>query len=557
MPDPLEQLRVTIRSVADSLRDGAPGSIAPTLERPPDPELGDYSTNAAMLLAPARGQQPREIAERLREELDGMLGGSAERIEVAGPGFVNVFLTDRWHRESLAALLDAGDAFGRGTPERPEQVLVEFVSANPTGPLTAAQGRHAGYGDSLARLLALAGHRVGREYYLNDTGGQVRRFAESIAARMRGLEPPDEGYQGEYVAELAEELSVAGADPGDLNDLAHRGIQAMRERIEATLDRFGVRFDSWFSERSLHAGGELERSIEALRARGHVYESEGAIWLRTTAFGDDKDRVLIRSGGEPTYFAADIAYHRDKLERGADRLVDPLGADHHGYVARMRAAIEALGGDPERFEAPLIQFVHLVEGGGRAQMSKRRGDFVTLDELIDDIGADAARFLMLQRSHETAVDLDLELARRQSQDNPVYYVQYAHARIASILRKAVADGRAPAAAGDGGADQATLAEAARAEGALGAQAEPVERALIRRLLEFPAEAAGAAERRAPHRLVAYATATAADFHAFYRDCQVVGAPDGLEQARLAICVAAKRVIARTLDLLGVGAPERM
>jgi arginyl-tRNA synthetase len=557
MPDPLEQLRVTIRSVADSLRDGAPGSIAPTLERPPDPELGDYSTNAAMLLAPARGQQPREIAERLREELDGMLGGSAERIEVAGPGFVNVFLTDRWHRESLAALLDAGDAFGRGTPERPEQVLVEFVSANPTGPLTAAQGRHAGYGDSLARLLALAGHRVGREYYVNDAGGQVRRFAESIAARMRGLEPPDEGYQGDYVAELAGELSAAGADPGDLKDLAHRGIEAMRERIEATLDRFGVRFDSWFSERSLHAGGELERSIEALRARGHVYESEGAIWLRTTAFGDDKDRVLIRSGGEPTYFAADIAYHRDKLERGADRLVDPLGADHHGYVARMRAAIEALGGDPDRFEAPLIQFVHLVEGGGRTQMSKRRGDFVTLDELIDDIGADAARFLMLQRSHETAVDLDLELARRQSQDNPVYYVQYAHARIASILRKAVADGRAPAAAGDGGADQATLAEAARAEGALGAQAEPVERALIRRLLEFPAEAAGAAERRAPHRLVAYATATAADFHAFYRDCQVVGAPDGLEQARLAICVAAKRVIARTLDLLGVSAPERM
>ncbi len=557
MPDPLEQLRVTIRSAADALGDGAPGSIAPTLERPPDPELGDYSTNAAMVLAPARGAKPREIAEQLRDRLDGMLQGSADRIEVAGPGFVNVFLTDRWHRESLAALLDAGDAFGHGTPERPERVLVEFVSANPTGPLTAAQGRHAGYGDSLARLLALAGHRVEREYYLNDAGAQVRRFAESIAARMQGREPPEEGYQGEYVAELAEELSAAGADSGDLDDLAQRGVDAMRGRIEATLDRFGVRFDSWFSERSLHAGGELERSVEALRARGHVYESEGAIWLRTTAFGDDKDRVLIRSDGEPTYFAGDIAYHRDKLERGADRLVDPLGADHHGYVARMRAAIEALGADPECFEAPLIQFVHLVEGGGRAQMSKRRGDFVTLDELIDDIGADAARFLMLQRSHETAVDLDLELARRQSQDNPVYYVQYAHARIASILRKAVADGRAPAAGGGGGADEAALVVAAGAEGALGAQAEPAERALVRRLLEFPAEAAGAAERRAPHRLVAYATATAADFHAFYRDCQVVGAPDGLEQARLAICVAAKRVISRTLDLLGVSAPEHM
>jgi arginyl-tRNA synthetase len=555
MPDPLEQLRVTIRSAADSLRDGAAGSIAPTLERPPDPELGDYSTNAAMLLAPARGLKPREIAERLREELAGLLGGSVDRIEVAGPGFVNVFLTDRWHRESLASLLDAGDSFGRGATERPERVLIEFVSANPTGPLTAAQGRHAGYGDSLARLLTLAGHRVEREYYLNDAGGQVRRFAESIAARMQGSEPPDEGYQGDYVEDLARELSEAGADPGDLEDLARRGVEVMRARIEATLDRFGVHFDSWFSERSLHEGGGLERAIEALRARGHVYESEGAIWLRTTTFGDDKDRVLIRSDGEPTYFGADIAYHRDKLERGADRLVDPLGADHHGYVARMRAAIEALGADPDRFEAPLIQFVHLVEGTARAQMSKRSGEFVTLDELVDDIGADAARFLMLQRSHETAVDLDLELARRQSQDNPVYYVQYAHARISSILRKAVADGRAP---GDGdGVDEAVLTEAAASEAALGALAEPAERALVRRLLEFPAEAAGAAERRAPHRLVAYATATAADFHAFYRDCQVVGAPGGLEGARLAICVAAKRVIARTLDLLGVSAPERM
>ncbi|MEK6326608.1 MAG: arginine--tRNA ligase [Actinomycetota bacterium] len=557
MPDPLEQLRVTIRSAADSLRDGVAGSVAPTLERPPDPELGDYSTNAAMLLAPARGLKPREIAERLREELGGLLGASVDRIEVAGPGFVNVFLTDRWHRESLAGLLDAGDAFGRGAPERPERILVEFVSANPTGPLTAAQGRHAGYGDSLARLLALAGHRVEREYYLNDAGGQVRLFAESIAARMQGREPPEGGYQGEYVAELARELSAAGADPGDLDDVARRGIEVMRGRIEATLDRFGVRFDSWFSQRSLHGAGGVERSIETLRARGHVYESEGAIWLRTTAFGDDKDRVLIRSDGEPTYFGADIAYHRDKLERGADRLLDPLGADHHGYVARMRAAIEALGADPDRFEAPLIQFVHLVEGKARAQMSKRSGEFVTLDELIDDIGADAARFLMLQRSHETTVDLDLELARRQSQDNPVYYVQYAHARMTSILRKAVAEGRAAATAGDGGVEEAALTEAAASVEALVAQAEPAEKALVRRLLEFPAEAAGAAERRAPHRMVAYATATAADFHSFYRDCQVVGAPAGLEPARLAICVAAKRVVARTLDLLGVSAPERM
>jgi arginyl-tRNA synthetase len=556
MPDPLEELRLAVRAAADSLRDGAPGSVAPALERPPSPELGDYSTNAAMLLAPVRREAPRELAERLRDELGARLGGSAERIEVAGQGFVNVFLADRWHRESLAALLAAGD-FGRGAPERPERVLVEFVSANPTGPLTVASGRGAAYGDSLARSLELAGHQVEREYLLNDVGGQVRLFAESIAARMEGHEPPDDGYSGEYVVELADRLVAGGADPSDLEDLARRGTEEMRRRIEATLDRFGVRFDTWFSERSLHEKGRIEESLDDLRARGHVYESEGAVWLRTTEFGDDKDRVLIRSGGQPTYFAADIAYHRDKLRRGAGRLIDPLGADHHGYVPRMRAAIEALGQDPHVYEAPIIQLVHLVEGGMRAQMSKRRGEFVTLDELVEDIGVDAARFFMLQRSHDTTLDLDLELARRQSQDNPVYYVQYAHARIASILRKAVEEGRAPAGGEDGRADEGALTRAGAAEVALAAAAEPAERGLVQRLLELPGEAAAAAERRAPHRLAAYATAAAADFHAFYRDCQVVGAEEGLESARLALCVGAKRVIARTLGLLGVSAPERM
>jgi arginyl-tRNA synthetase len=404
-------------------------------------------------------------------------------------------------------------------------------------------------------LLELAGHEVEREYLLNDVGGQVRRFAESIAARMQGREPPDDGYRGEYVAELAGDLAAAGADPADLEGLSRSGTEAMRERIEATLERFGVRFDTWFSERSLHEGSKIQEAIEQLRGRGHVYESEGAVWLRTSELGDDKDRVLVRSDGEPTYFAADIAYHRDKLERGAERMIDPVGADHHGYLPRMRAAIDALGHDPDMYEAPIMQFVRLVEGGERARMSKRKGEFAALDDLIDDIGVDAARFFMLQRSHDTALDLDLELARRQSQDNPVYYAQYAHARIASILRKAVAEGRAPA---DGGvADEEAVAKAAAADGALAAPAKPAERALVRQLLELPAETGGAAERRAPHRLVAYATASAADFHAFYRDCQVVGAPDGVEQARLAICVAAKRVIARTLELLGVSAPEQM
>jgi arginyl-tRNA synthetase len=421
-----------------------------------------------------------------------------------------------------------------------------------------ASGRGAAYGDSLARLLELAGHDVEREYLLNDVGGQVRRFAESIAARMEGREPPEDGYTGEYVGELAEDLAVAGVGPGDLDEIARRGTAAMRDRIEQTLTRFGVGFDTWFSERSLHDAGKVAGTVEALRARGHVYDSEGAVWLRTTSFGDDKDRVLIRSDGEPTYFAADIAYHLDKFERGAERLIDPVGADHHGYVPRMRAAVEALGRDPDSYEAPLIQLVHLMEAGERAQMSKRRGEFATLDELIDDIGVDAARFFMLQRSHETTVDLDLDLARRQSQDNPVYYVQYAHARIASILRKAVAEGSAPGLAGDTeAADEEALAAAAGGDAAARAAAEPTERAFVKRLFEFPAEAAASADRRAPHRLAAYATATAADFHAFYRDCQVVGAGEGLEEARLAICVAAKQVIARTLSLLGVSAPDRM
>ncbi len=555
--DPLRELRRAVEAAAASLRDGEPSEAEPKLERPPSPELGDYSTNAAMLLAPVRGEPPREVAERLREELGGRLSGTAERIEVAGPGFINLFLADRWYREGVRDVLAAGEGFGTGVADRPERILDEFVSANPTGPLTAAGGRHAAYGDSVARILIHAGHDVEREYYLNDVGGQVRLFAESIAAAMTGGEAPDGGYEGAYVRELAGELADAGADAQDLDALERSGVERMQAAIRDTLHRFGVSFDNWSSERSQHEGGRVSGVVEELRDKGHVYESEGAVWLRTTEFGDDKDRVLLRSGGESTYFAADIAYHWDKLQRGFDRLIDVLGADHHGYVARMRAAIAALGGDPDSFEPLIMQFVHLVEGGERAQMSKRRGEFVTLDELIDDIGVDAARFLMLQRSHDTTVDLDLELARKQSQDNPVYYVQYAHARIASILRKA----RGPRPLG--GASRRLPRDPVdvtleQLDETLDVPCEPAERALVKRLLELPGEVKGAAELRAPHRLCAFATATAADFHAFYRDCKVVGAEGaGTEAARLALCLAAKRVIAQTLGLLGVSAPERM
>ena len=407
------------------------------MERPPKAELGDYSSNAAMLLAAPLGENPRDVAARLAEQLGAQLGeGTVERIEVAGPGFVNFFLADEWYRRAMVSLAAAGERLGPAPTDSPERILVEFVSANPTGPLHVGGGRHAAYGDALVRLLEAAGHEVQREFYVNDAGGQIDRFAASIAARMRGEEPPEDGYGGDYVIGLGERIAGEGIGPDDLEAIGSRGVELILENVRGTLDRFGVRFDTWFSERDLYSRGEVETALAQLDEAGHTYRSDEALWLRTTTFGDDKDRVLIRANGEPTYLAADVAYHWDKLERGFGRLINILGADHHGYVPRVRAAIEALGADPERFEALIMRLVHIVESGERAQMSKRSGDFVALDELLDDIGVDATRWFMLWRSHDTTVDLDLELARRQSNDNPVYYVQYAHARIASILRKA-------------------------------------------------------------------------------------------------------------------------
>jgi arginyl-tRNA synthetase len=543
--DPIAELRAAVADAARTLRAGDAAGPQPTLERPPKAELGDYSSNAAMLLAAPLGENPRDVAARLAERLGEGLGEEAvERIEVAGPGFVNLFLADPWYREAMAGIAASGEDLGPAPTDSPERVLVEFVSANPTGPLHVGGGRHAAYGDSLVRLLEAVGHEVEREFYVNDAGGQIERFAASIAARMRGEEPPEDGYGGEYVIELGERIADEGIDPADLEAVGSRGVELILEAVRGTLDRFGVRFDNWFSERDLYRRGEVDSALEQLELEGHTYRSEEALWLRTTTFGDDKDRVLIRANGEPTYLAADVAYHWDKLERGFERLVDVLGADHHGYVARLRAAIAGLGADPERFEALIMRLVHIVESGERAQMSKRSGDFVSLDELIDDIGVDATRWFMLWRSHDTTVDLDLDLARRQSNDNPVYYVQYAHARIASILRKA-------------GRDADEIAAGAGRE-TPGTPLAPAERALVKRLLEFPEEVREAAERRTPHRICAYATAVAADFHAFYRDCKVVGAEgDGVEESRLALALLTKRTVASALGLLGISAPERM
>ena len=545
--DPIAELKASLAASVESI--GGSRSAEPSFEQPRRAEQGDYSTNAAMLLAAGLGGPPRNIAESLGSDFATRLGPSAERVEVAGPGFLNIFLSDAWYRQSVARIV-ADRSFGAGDRRSPA-ILLEFVSANPTGPLTAAGGRGAAYGDSLARVLSLAGHEVSREYYVNDAGTQIRAFAASIAARMTGTKVPDDGYAGSYVGDLADELSAGGAAADDLEVLTQRGVEAMRSRIQATLERFGVRFDTWASERELHERNALGTTLEILGEAGHTYESDGALWLRTSGWGDDKDRVLVRSGGEPTYFAADIAYHRDKLERGAEQMVVPLGADHHGYVPRMKAAVGMLTGEPDRYEAPIMQLVNVVERGERARMSKRKGEFVTLDELIDDIGADAARFFLLWRSNDTVIDLDLDLARSESQENPVYYVQYAHARIASILRKAQdeADERAPR----GNADSSAT---------LDVPCEMSERALLRRLMELPREVELAADRRAPHRICAYAQAVASDFHAFYRDCKVVGADtdtgiNGAEAARLGVCLASMKVIGECLSLLGVSAPQRM
>jgi arginyl-tRNA synthetase len=523
---------------------GGRGGI--TLERPPQAKFGDYSTNAALLLAPRLGASPREVAERLGGELRERLGARLARFQVAGPGFLNLFLDDGWLLGALAEALDEGEAFGGGAPEQPERVMVEFVSANPTGPMHVGHARNAAYGDALARMLEFSGQHVAREFYVNDAGSQVRTFGESIQALARGEQPAEDGYQGDYIADLAARLKdAATSDPAALGSA---GVAIMIDEIRASLAAFGVRdFDHWAYESALYKGDPslVQRALTRLEQLGHTYAHEGALWLRSTSFGDDKDRVLVRSNGEYTYFASDIGYHEDKRERGFDRLINVWGADHHGYAPRVKAAYAALGGDPDGLELLIMQLVHLVRSGERSQMSKRAGEFVTLDELVAEIGVDAARWYLLARSHDTTVDLDLDLARSQSNENPVYYVQYAHARIVSVLAKA-------------GPEQVAAAVSEPLAATSEHELHPSERALIKLLLDFPVELSSATERRAPHRVAAYALELAQGFTAFYRDCRVVGAqPAAVESQRIALCVASRRTIARALDLLGVSAPQVM
>ena len=483
-----------------------------TLERPSDPAHGDYATNVALRLAGARRKSPRELAQELATRAAEL--PEVARTEVAGPGFLNLFVTD----EFLAgAVSEVGDDYGAGVAAaRPERVNVEMVSANPTGPIPVSAARNGAYGDSVARLLDFAGHDVVREFYYNDAGAQMDRFRASVEAVRRGEEPPADGYRGAYVEELAR---VEG-DP----------VPPMVKRIEDSLERFRIHFDVWTLQ------SVIEKGAGDAIAHLDTYEAEGTRWARTTDHGDDKDRPLIRSSdGSFLYYAADVAYVRDKFERGFDRLVYVLGADHHGYVARLKAAAAMLGYDASRLEVLLYQLVHLTRRGEQTKMSKRRGDVVFLDELIDEIGVDAARWYLVNRGPDQAIDIDVELAAEKTQKNPVYYVQYAHARIAGILRNA----------------SSLPGESVAARQPLAVE----ERDLVKRLAEFPTVVREATERRAPQGLPAYAIRVADDFHRFYHEHRVL--ESDAEELRLALCRATQRVIARCLDLVGVEAPERM
>jgi len=534
---PLDDLNAALAAAVAALADGQPVSAQLQLERPKQPEHGDFATNAALAVAKGLGVQPRDFAEQLTEELGRQLGPALVSAEVAGPGFVNLVLSDEWYGEAVDAVIAAGDQWGGAIADPPLQINVEFVSANPTGPVHVGGTRNAVYGDALARLLSFVGHKVHREYYVNDAGSQIRSLGVSVQARARGEEPPEDGYQGEYIIALAADIPGAADLPVD--EVARLAVELMVAEAERSLARLRVVFDDWFHETTLHAGNPspVAKALTILDSDGRTYTSDEALWLRTTEFDDDKDRVLERSSGEHTYFASDIAYHQDKLDRGFDLMIDVWGADHHGYIKRMHAAISALGHDPACLELLIMQLVHLVDSGERAQMSKRAGDFVTLDELIEDIGVDAARWFLLERSHETTIELDLKLAREESAENPVYYVQYAHARIASLLARGAAEA---------GPELSTD--------------EPLhasERALVRKLLEFPAEVADAAERRSPHRIASYALSTAQAFSAFYRDCPVLDVGPAQRDLRLRLCAASGQVLARSLDLLGVSAPQSM
>lgn len=531
-----DELRAAVRSALVEL-DVEPDDAAVTIERPNDPSHGDWSTNAALSHAKAAGRNPRELATALAGRIESAGVAHLAAVEVAGPGFVNFRLADSWLHDVLTEAVGATEkGFGRNRSGEGRKVLVEFVSANPTGPLHAGHARGAVYGDSLARLLEANGYSVGREYYLNDRGTQMAEFGRSLEARRDGREPGPGGYHGRYVAEWADEMP-AGVDPVEWGRA--RAVESHRH----DLGRLGITFESWFSEAEMVGSGAIASTMERLREAGAVYESEGATWLRTTEAGDDKDRVLVKSDGELTYLAPDVAYHLDKYDRGYDLLIDVLGADHHGYTARMKAAMVALGREPESLEMIITQLVTLVRDGQEVRLSKRTGEMITLAELVDELGPDVTRFTYLLQSVDSRQTLDLNAAVEQSMENPVFYVQYAHARIHSIMAKA---------------DEAGIRRAPLDSVDLTLLAHPRELDLLRRLSELGDVVESACADRAPHRLVTWVRELASAFHGFYRDCYVIGdVPPELTQARLWLVEATRVGLVSALEVIGVSAPESM
>lgn len=550
-----EQLAEAIfRAAAAAQKEGAlpQGSLPEVfLEVPPEKSFGDYASNFAMQAARILKTNPRKIAETVVSRLEYPW---LQRTEIAGPGFMNFYLKPDWMFELLQEILDAGEAFGNTRFGCNKKIQIEFVSANPTGPLHVGHGRGAAYGSALANLMTAAGYEIQKEFYINDAGNQIDNLAASVEARYQELlgqtaDFPADGYHGRDIIETAQRIiDNAGSRYLLMNPAQRLEIFkqiALEEKLRALredLESFGVTFDVWFSERSLFETDAVAAACAELRKKGHAYDKDGAFWLRSTDFGDDKDRVIIRDNGVPTYFASDIAYHDNKFHRGFETVINIWGADHHGYIPRMKAAMAALGYDPDRLEILILQMVSLFQGGELVKMSKRTGQGVTLSELIEEVGRDAARYFFIMRSLDSQLDFDLDLAKSHSNDNPVYYVQYAHARIASIFRQM---------------KEAGIRFDVKVQAELPRLSTEFELDLIRKLGEYPEEISAAARDRAPHRIARYAHELAGLFHAFYNGCRVLGVEPELTAARLALVSAVQQVLRHSLGILGIAAPEKM
>ena len=530
---------------------GAADLPAVVLEVPPQKEFGDYATNFAMQAARTAKANPRIIAQAV---VDRLKLPWLDKCEIAGPGFINFYLKPHWLYDRLQAILAAGESYGSSTAGQGHRVQVEYVSANPTGPLHVGHGRGAAFGSALVNLLRSAGYAVEAEFYINDAGNQIDNLAASVNARYMELldqpvEFPGDGYHGKDIIETARRIVEQQGARYLLIPLQER-LQVFKElaleeklaALQADLEAFNVTFDSWFSERSLHQAGAITASCDALQANCYMYEKDGALWLKSTAWGDDKDRVVIRENGIPTYLAADIAYHKNKLERGFETLINIWGADHHGYINRVKAAIASLGYRPEQLEVLILQMVNLLQDGEPVKMSKRTGQGVTLNELIEEVGLDAARYFFIMRSIDSQLDFDLDLAKSRSNENPVYYVQYAHARITSIFRQVQDVG---------------IVYGDWAKTDFSVLTSEVEIDLIKKMGDYPDEIADAARERAPHRIARYCHELAGLFHGFYNQCRIIGVDPELQVARLGLVTAVQRTLRHGLGIIGVSAPDRM